>query len=477
MTRPVQLRTYDQIRFLGRFTVFFFFLATSQYLPGQKIAIGDISINGLKKTREYILLRELNFKKGDSIDLQNLTNIFQTNEKRLLNTNLVVEAKCNLLNLNLEAQSADVSIRCREALYIYPAPILEFIDNDFNKWWRNYNRSLNRLSYGLYLSHINLTGNGDRLTIYGQAGFTRKVSLDYDYPYLNQSNTLGIGLTAFYAANKEVAYKTVDNFLLFRRDLDHDLLKRAKFGVRMSYRPAIYARHLLELNYYHFTANDSLASDYNPDYLNNRSDLDFPELTYLFRYDIRDVVPYAMKGWSLGLYFNQIGLRRHDIHKSDIGIMLSGFKKLTDKLSLEEHAYGRYNLDRGKVPYYFNKAVGYDDIYVRGFDLNVIDGQDYFLLKNIARYRIFSKNFNWGNYMFLKAYRNMPLDVYLTAGFDVARVVDRFYSEGNPLANNNVYGYGIGLDVVFYYNKLVRLEVSRNSKGNFGFYVHFDAGL
>jgi len=30
---------------------------------------------------------------------------------------------------------------------------------------------------------------------------------------------------------------------------------------------------------------------------------------------------------------------------------------------------------------------------------------------------------------------------------------------------------------VFYYNKLLRLEVSRNNLGKIGFFVHFDAGL
>lgn len=477
MIHLVQFRILHQKQYLGRYTFFFFFFVASYCLSGQKVAIDSISISGLEKTREYILIRELNFKKGDSLDLQYLASIFQTNEKRLLNTNLVVEARCNLINLNIEAQSAGVNIHCKEALYIYPAPLLEFIDNDFNKWWRNYNRSLKRLSYGLFLSDINIPGNGDRLTVYGQAGFTKKISIDYDYPYLNHSNTLGIGFTGFYAANREVAYKTIDNFLVLKRNLDQDLLKRVKLGARMFYRPAIYAKHLVEINYYHFNINDSLTTSYNPDYLNNRSKLSFPEFIYLFRYDTRDVVPYAMKGWSLGLYFSQIGLSRHDIHKSDAGLLLSGFFKITPKLSLEEHTLGRYNLDRGKVPYYFNKAIGYDDIYVRGYDLNVIDGQDYFLLKNIARYKVLGKELDWGKYMVLKAYRKMPLDVYLTGGFDIARVADRFYAYGNPLTNKYVYGYGVGLDVVFYYNKLVRLEVSRNSSRNFGFYLHFDAGL
>lgn len=129
-------------------------------------------------------------------------------------------SKNECLSLGYARKKAHIQINLKEALFIYPAPLLEFLDNDFNKWWRNYDRSLKTLSYGLYLKHINLTGNGDEMTLYGQAGFTRKISLDYDFPFANKSNTLGFGFTTFYSANKEIAYKTKDNYLQFERDLE-----------------------------------------------------------------------------------------------------------------------------------------------------------------------------------------------------------------------------------------------------------------
>ena len=445
-------------------------------LSAQKVRIDSISSSGLKKTKPYLLTRELTFKKGDSIDLKEVQTIFAQNEQRLLNTNLFVEAKINMKSLNLDKKRANIHIVLKEGLYIYPAPLFEFLDNDFNKWWRNYDRSLKTLSYGIYVKQINLTGNGDELTVYGQAGFTRKVSLDYDFPFLNKKNTIGVGLTAFYSANKEVAYITDGNYLQFKRDFDNDLLRRSKVGIRMVYRPKLFLRHHLLINYYNFNGSDSLTQFYNPEYFNGRSSLSYGEVEYATVYDTRDIVPYAMKGDHLIGYLNKSGLNQN-INIFYVGGQGAHYTSFNKRWSMENIIGGRYNIDRDKVPYYFNKALGYDDLYLRGYEYYVIDGQNYGFLKNSLRFMFFDKSFELGRIMLLKAYRTMPVKTFITANLDLGYVNDRYYAVENPFANRTLYGYGVGLDFVFYYNKLLRFEVSRNHTGQTGFYVHFDAGL
>ena len=213
-----------------------------------------------------------------------------------------------------------IQIRLKESLYLYPAPLLEFLDNDFNKWWRNYDRSLKTLSYGLYVKHINLTGNGDEITAYAQAGFTRKISLDYDFPFLNKSNTLGLGLTTFFSANKEIAFTTKGNYLQFKRDLDMDLLRRSKFGLRIVFRPKLFIKQYLVANWYNFNGSDSLTQFYNKDFFNGKKKLKFLELEYAAIYDTRDIVPYAMHGDHLVGYLSKAGFG----DKSDINIFYVG---------------------------------------------------------------------------------------------------------------------------------------------------------
>ncbi len=450
----------------------------STILAAQDIEIDTITYTGLKKTRSYILDRELTFRPGDTIHLKDIQELFASNESRLLNTGLFVEAKINLLALDLNKKKVHIQIKLKEGLFIYPAPLFEFLDNDFNKWWQNYDRSFKTLSYGIFLKHINLTGNSDEITIYGQAGFTKKISLDYDFPFFNKSKTLGFGFTTFYSANREVAYTTKGNYLQFIRDLDKDLIKRSKLGVRLVYRPKLVVKQFFLINWYKFNASDSLTRIYNPDFFNGRSKLDFLELEYAATYDTRDVVPYAMKGNHLVGYLSKPRLtKKNNINVFFIGGQASHYTTLSDRWSLENIIGGRFNFDRGKVPYYFNKALGYDDLYLRGYEYYVIDGQDYAFSKNSVRFMFFEKNFQLGKYMLLKAYRKMPVKIYLTANVDGGYVTDRYYSVENLFANRSLYGYGIGLDLTFYYNKLLRFEVSRNHIGQTGFYVHFDAGL
>lgn len=82
-----------------------------------------------------------------------------------------------------------------------------------------------------------------------------------------------------------------------------------------------------------------------------------------------------------------------------------------------------------------------------------------------------------GRYMIFKSYRDLSFRVYLTGNVDVGYVNDRFYFAHNDFVNRWVYGGGLGLDFVFYYNKLVRIEYSINHTGEKGIYLHFDAGL
>src|ERR1700753_153262 len=53
--------------------------------------IGEVLIKGNRKTRNYIVERELSFKKGDAITLSLLVRAFRDAHDRLINTHLFNE--------------------------------------------------------------------------------------------------------------------------------------------------------------------------------------------------------------------------------------------------------------------------------------------------------------------------------------------------------------------------------------------------
>ena len=55
----------------------------------------------------------------------------------------------------------------------------------------------------------------------------------------------------------------------------------------------------------------------------------------------------------------------------------------------------------------------------------------------------------------------------------MGQVVDHQYSEMNSLNNTFLRSQGMSLDIVTYYDKLIRLEYSRNHLKEWGLFIHF----
>lgn len=446
-------------------------------LSAQQIAVRSIEFDGLRKTKSYILLRELSFNVGDSLDLGEIAGVFEFNEYRIQNTGLIVEAQINMKNMDLTQKQMDIQISVKEAWYIYPAPILEFLDNDPNKWWYNYKLALDKLSYGFFVKHINLSGNADILTTYAQLGFTRKLALQYNFPYLNKAKTFGAGLVFFHARNRDIAYNNVLNKLHFYRDAEKDMLIRTKAGVNFTYRPGFAWTYILNANFFNMTLNPVVRSLLNPDFLPLNKQF-VSELALNIIMDTRDIRPYPLSGIYLNNWVNRTGYIAADqIHLFNIGTYNAFYHPLNNKWSVVNIVSAGYNLDRGKTAYFFTKTLGYNDESLRGYENYVMNGQDFAFSRNSIRFLSLDRMMHLGKYMIFKSYQDLSFRVYLTGNFDLGYVNDRFYYRQNDFVNRLLYGGGLGLDFVFYYNKLMRIEYSINHTGEKGIYLHFDAGL
>ena len=85
-----------------------------------KPAARRITITGNKKTKSYIILRELSFKTGDSISLPDLVKSFQSAHDRLINTHLFNDVVVFLKGVR--GTITDIGIDVKERWYIFPLP-------------------------------------------------------------------------------------------------------------------------------------------------------------------------------------------------------------------------------------------------------------------------------------------------------------------------------------------------------------------
>ncbi|MFK7809573.1 MAG: POTRA domain-containing protein, partial [Saprospiraceae bacterium] len=279
----------------------FFFLIMSSVSMAQTVLVEAIIIEGNKKTKQSILLREMDFNSGDTLLIENIQTRFETNKLNILNTGLFTDVVINIKNWNHERGRANIVIAVKENWYIYPLPLVELADRNFNVWWQEEGRDFNRINFGMDLYHTNFTGNKDRLKLGVLLGYTQKFEIGYSYPYLNKAQTLGLEFNTYYSRRKEIAYQTIGDKLAFDRDDDQFQLYRFKADLSFQYRKKIRSYHTLRLAYRQNQIAENIANDLNPDYLLDGATVQrVPSLSYSYVYDSRDVRPYPMRGnyWS-----------------------------------------------------------------------------------------------------------------------------------------------------------------------------------
>ena len=80
-----------------------------------------------------------------------------------------------------------------------------------------------------------------------------------------------------------------------------------------------------------------------------------------------------------------------------------------------------------------------------------------------------------------KKFATIPFSFYLNLHGDAAYVEDTQFSNvsksKNRLPNSWLYGYGLGLDFVTYYDIIIRLDYSFNKFGESGLFLHFAAPI
>jgi outer membrane protein assembly factor BamA len=439
------------------------------------IVIEHIELCGNKRTRDEILFRELTIRVGDTIPSEALQDLITLNEYRLLNTGLFLRASLQTAPSGDVPGHIGIDIVVKEVLYVVPIPILEFADRNFNVWWVDQKRALDRINYGIDIVHSNLTGRRDVLGVLLQDGYTRKVELDYIIPFINQNQTIGLEGNVLYTRNQEVIYKTINNRQQFFRSEDMFLFHRFRSRVGVVYRPGLWTSHRVTLTFRDYRTESYVQDFLNPDFFGDgRQRQRMVSLRYEWTLDERDILPYPIRG-----QFVQIGATKDGVglfRDRDV-LFLDGhfarYRPWSDKWSTGAEVYARWFVTRAKQAFYQNKALGYKDLYIRGYEYYVIDGMDFVLLKSAVRYELLNAHIRTFGPFGIEALKRIPIRIYLTANLDGGWVNEPYFSESNPLVNRWLTGGGIGIDCVVLYNKLVRLEFSANDLGEKGVFLHY----
>lgn len=439
-----------------------------------KVYVTAFLLEGNNKTREKVILRELDFVIGDSLELKNLDERFTKNRLQLLSTGLFNEAIINLKDYHVSDATAKIEITLEENWYLFPVPIFELADRNFSVWLKEQGAKLNRTNYGVRLGHYNFTGNRDPLKIKVQFGYTRKYEVTYAYPYLYLDNKLGLAGSVFYSDNREIAYKTEGNKTLFHKMEDErKLLSRFRIGPELKYRPSVASFHSIRLEYHHNKINPFVATELNPDYfLDGRTDLRFFYLEYDYNYDKRSYSQYPQGGYLIFGNLKKEGLGVfNDFNNLSLQIGFEKHKEITSNVIISTRHKAKTNLTRGRVAFANNTGLGWDSDIVSGYDLYVMDGTAYYITMNNIKWKFFDNNMNTVKWL-PKQFRKMKLIAFLRLNADAAIVKEDNYADTNFLNNKWFYGGGPALDLIFFNNFLFSFEYSFNDLGERGLFIN-----
>lgn len=449
----------------------------SPVAEAQDVFIPDkIEISGLRRTKVRIVERELAFGKDKPILMEDTAVLFGKSMQNIFNTRLF-----NHTNYRVDSMWSDscgrthgtVHILLHERWYTFPNPIFELSDRNFNEWWYDRGADLRRVNIGLRFIQKNVRGLNEDLILAVQGGFTRRLEFSYLIPYLDKKQTWGLRFGGSAANNKDVAVRSENNRLLFKRDENGFGRERYGFFASLSKRKSIYLYHSFDA-YYTYNRISSFVFDQNPRYFNDSLTYQrYGELRYSFLYDKRDFRYFATKGYFLNGYLGRLGILPTD-NLGFFTFRMIGAKYWT--LGSDFFLASKADLEWSSVnrqPYLGTRSLGYENRFVRGYERFVMEGPSNMHIRNSLRWKAASFRFHFP-WVPLRQFQFFPLDVYLTGFGDAGVVINpHVFQENERRINNALVGYGLGLNLVTFYDVVFRAEFSRTIHGDQGFYVSF----
>lgn len=441
----------------------------------ERVKVNNIFIIGNIKTQKSIILRELDFTTDFFYDWETFMGIIKADQQKIYNLRLFTEVE--ITPLFTEDEEVEILISVKERWYVIPSVIFQLADRNFSEWWTNQGRDFSRVNYGLKINHSNVGGRNEKLRFSGQLGFTKELDLVYTKPYIDKKQKQGLAFQMTYADQKTIPIRSANNKQVFYTNETEDVLRKTfSTALRYTYRRTFYNFHFLTLGFSRTWVNPDVLIE-NPNYLSGENNtLSYPFLQYSFRHDKRDNIAYATQGEFLQLTATKYGvINSQDIDEVELNFIANKYFQINDRFHLATGLTGVWYLSPNQ-PYPLIRGIGYAPNFIRGYELNVIEGQQLYVQKNSLRYKLLDLSFDISSYMPFEQFSTIPFKFYLSGNFDHGTVTDRNnIPENLRLTNKYLFGYGLGLDIVGVYDAVFRFEYSLNNQGEGNLFFNFKA--
>jgi outer membrane protein assembly factor BamA len=277
-----------------------------------------------------------------------------------------------------------------------------------------------------------------------------------------------------YYQQKEITIGTVDNERVFYKPQEGNARTYWHIDGDASLRPRHDLRYALRLSYTNAEITDTAAMKSDGYFAGSATTTAFLAAGASISWDTRDSRAFARTGTYADLKIDRLGLGLLGENEPDITTLFGSLKRwwtLGKRTGLALGAAGKTTIG-GTVPYFVQEGLGYRHT-VRGYEYYVNDGQHYAMGRANFLLTLVQPRDYYMAPVPLEAFRTLHVALYLDLFTDVGRVWDDQYAELNPLNDEWLAGFGLGLDLVSSYDQVIRLEYSLNALGEDGVFLHF----
>lgn len=405
------------------------------YKDEYSIIVDSIQIIGNETTEDFIILRELTFGIGDTLN----PHLASYNRERIYSLRIFNDVKLKPYSLN---DKNILNIEIEESWYIYPIPFVTLKDRDWNK-----------LSYGVAVSLLNFRGRNETIKGVAALGYDPSFSFSYFNPNIsyNQNLNFQVGLGYTTSTNKSSEAEEI-----YGGSFEQEVItSRLQLGKRFG-------------NYHWLFFKTGFDYIKTPFYINgiNASSSSIDRTLILgasYVYDTRDLTLYAANGIYALLNFEFKGLGIDGIDYRVADLEFREYRKIVEKFTAKWRFSIRHTAGE-TVPFYDFSYIGYSE-RIRGYFYDAKrEGNDRIIGSIEINYPIIQETRI--NLYFI------PLLPRSLLSYRVALIAELFgdtgttRNTGEPLtikSFNSGYGTGISFLLLPYF--ICRLEFAINDNG------------
>ena len=410
------------------------------------LKVSSIIITGNSTTKDDIITREMQLKKGSRFTLKKYTEDLQSIY------NLALFTKVDIIPMPVGEKEIALNVDVKERWYILPLPNAGIEEGEWKKLWLSLN-----------LRWDNFRGRNERLRAGFRVFYNPSVNLGYYIPWIGEKLHLFMGVNGAWQRSRNrsltaVGRESGSNTIAYNDSNYENIQYKAELTIGR-----YFGKYFNVFTDYKF--NHLRVSQFAPGRTVSDDGVDrYITIGAGVEWDSRDINEYATKGLLFRTMYERYGFLDKEVNfgrytlENQSFIPLSFTKNYYITFASRLHT----SLAIGAViPVYNHEYLGYSEDYVRGWKGKAYEGDNVFTIYNEIRIPIIKPRYIRGKDMLIV--KDIPivknLDIrhglYFTLIYDIGTV---WYKDEKISTKRFYSGTGIGLNVIAPFGYVVRVD-------------------